>query len=272
MKQILTKDFSLEHTIENGQFFTYEKNNLHYYIIHKEIIFKVKQEDNILFYDNIKQEELINFFNLNLDLKSALKQIEDKPLLLAIEKYWGLRLINQDLWQCIISFICSSASNISKIKKNLNLISKTFGQKINYDNKIFYTFPKAGKIDNLEKLKLAKTGYRAKYIYETNNIIKQNPKLLEEIKNSNYKQAKQLLMTLPGIGSKVADCICLFSLAHQEAFPIDTWIKQILEKLYLENQTKTIKQLEHFIEKQFKENKGLKQQYLFHYARNNLKN
>lgn len=271
MKQIFVKDFSLEHTIENGQFFTYEKENNYYYITHKDIIFKVKQEKNILVYDNIKEKDLINFFNLDLDLKDALKEIDDKHLLLALEKYWGLRLINQDLWQTIISFICSSASNIPKIKTNLKLISKYFGNKIIFDNKEYYTFPKPGKIDNIEKLKQAKTGYRAKYIYETNKIIKQNPKLLDEIKNANYKDAKKILMTLPGIGTKVADCICLFSLGHQEAFPIDTWIKQILEELYLEKQTKTIKELEEFIEKHFNENKGLKQQYLFHWARHNLK-
>jgi len=105
---------------------------------------------------------------------------------------------------------------------------------------------------------------------QINNIIKNSPKLLEEIKTLNYKDAKESLMTLPGIGSKVADCICLFSLNHTEAFPIDTWVKQVIETLYLKREAKNIKEIETFIEKNFKTNKGLKQQYLFHYARNHL--
>ncbi len=272
MKILNIKDFSLKHTIESGQFFTFEKYNDFYYIIHKHIIFKIKQEDNTLFYDNIEENQLIHFFDLNLDLKKATQEFDDEHLLLALEKYWGLRLIKQDLWQCIISFVCSSASNIPKIKKNLKLISEFFGEKKQFENKIYYTFPQQGKIDNYEKLIHAKTGYRAKYIFEINKIVKQNPQILEQIKNADYKHAKKLLMQFPGIGTKVSDCICLFALEHKESFPIDTWIKQILEELYHDKQIKTIKQLEQFIEQYFKSNKGLKQQYLFHYARNNLKN
>lgn len=270
MKTIKVEDFSLEYTIESGQFFLFDKINDFYYITHKDKIFKVKQENNTLFYDNIQENELKHFFDLNLNLKDATKDFNDKHLILALEKYWGLRLINQDLWQALIGFLCSQCSNIPKIKMNLKLICKYFGSKIIYDNMEFNTFPQPGSINDLEKLKLAKTGYRAKYIFEINKLAKETT-LLERLKESSYKDAKQTLMTLPGIGSKVADCAVLYGLKKEEAFPIDTWIKQIIEKLYLEGNKSSIKQIEQTINEKFPNNRGLKQQYLFHWARHNLK-
>ncbi len=270
MKEIQVTDFSLLHTIECGQFFLYEKIEEFYYVINSNIVFKVKQENNTLFYDGISERELINFFNLDLNLKELTTDFLDEHLLIALEKYWGLRLINQDLWQCIIGFVCSSASNIPKIKNNLKLICENFGEKVIFDDKEFYTFPNPSNINNLDKLNLCKTGYRSKYIYEINNILISKPDLLDKIERSSYETSKILLMELPGIGSKVADCICLFALSHKDAFPIDTWVKQIIEKLYLKREAKNLKEIEIYIKDNFDGHKGLKQQYLFHYARLNL--
>lgn len=262
-------NFSLEYTLNSGQFFLYEKIDDWYYIILKNVVFKVKQEQNKLFFKGIKKEDLIHFLSLDIDLKKLTKEFEnDLHLKVAKQKYDGLRLMRVDLFQTIISFVLSSASNIAKIKKNLKLLCKEFGEKVEFENMIFYTFPKIGTLNDLEKIKSCKCGFRSKYIYSINEYLIQNPHFLEKIKSSNYNQAKQLLIKLPGIGPKVADCICLFALGH-DAFPIDTWIKQIIEKLYLNGDIKTIKQIEQFININFKQNKGIKQQYLFHYARNN---
>lgn len=272
MKHFQISDFSLEHTLDSGQFFMYEYNieDNFYYVVDLGNIFKVKQDidTQTLIYDGIEEKRLIEFFSLDINLKDFTLDFSDKHLLLALEKYWGLRLLRQDLWQCMIGFVCSSASNIPKIKKNLRLISQFFGEEYAIDDKIFYTFPSPGSINNLEKLIDAKTGYRAKYIFEINNIVKQNPSLLDEIKSMEYIDAKKELMKLPGIGSKVADCICLFGLGHKEAFPIDTWVIQIIEKLYLKRKAKNLKEIENFIKDFFQGHRGLKQQYLFHYMRN----
>lgn len=267
MNKIEVKDFSLKYTIESGQFFSFYFNQEFYWIVHKNIVFKVKQEDNFLFFSGISQEDFIDFFGLDEDLKVLTCEFDDEYLLLALEKYWGLRIIREDLWQCMIGFVCSSASNIAKIKKNMFFLSEFFGEQIEFEGKKFYTFPKPGKIDNLERIKDAKTGFRAKYIYEINEFVSNNPEFLEKIQTSNYKDAKKLLMNLPGVGSKVADCICLYGLGHKEAFPIDTWIKQVIEEIYLKKPS-TIKEIEEFIQSYFKGNLGLAQQYLFHYIRN----
>lgn len=266
MNEIRVKDFSLKHTIECGQFFMYELKDDFYYVISNENIFKVKQKDDILFYEGISERELVHFFSLDEDLKELTKDFDDEYLLIALEKYWGLRLIRQDLWQCIIGFVLSSASNIPKIKMSFNNICKEFGSKVVFDDEVFYTIPKLGSLNDLNKLKDCKCGYRAKFLFEINTILTKD--LLNEIKSSDYESSKKLLMTLPGIGSKVADCICLFSLGHKDAFPIDTWVKQIIEKLYLGRDAKNMKEIEEFISNYFNGHKGLKQQYLFHYMRN----
>ena len=265
MNKYDVKDFSLFHTLDCGQFFLYKLREDNFYeIINGPSKFIVKQEKDILYYQGISKNDLVSFFGLNEDIDKLLENENDEHLLLAIEKYWGLRLMKQDLWQTIISFVCSSASNIPKIKMNLRLIIEKFS----CDG----TFPKSGSLNNLEKLKECKTGYRAKFIYSINQAITENPNLLFEISNSDYKTSKKLLMELDGIGSKVADCICLFALNHKEAFPIDTWVKQIIEKLYLKREAKNLKEIEEYIKSNFnKGNIGLKQQYLFHYARLNLK-
>ena len=262
MDKVLIKDFSLLHTIECGQFFIYEfKENGFYEIINYSNKFFVKQDENYLYFENISEKDLKKFLGLDIDLNILYDEDLDEYVKLALEKYWGMRIVQSELWQTIISFVCSSASNISKIKMNLRLIIENFS--------LDGTFPKFGELNDLEKLKFCKTGYRAKYIYEINKMFLEDPTLYERILNSDYKTSKELLMSMPGVGSKVADCICLFSLRHLEAFPVDTWIKQIIERLYLDKKT-SLKEIEKYIEKKFNSKyKGIIQQYLFHYVRNN---
>ncbi len=270
MKNLKVKDFSLEHTLNCGQFFLYKKINDYFYIIFSEKIIKIRQKDLILEYDGIEEKDLIFLFSLDIDLKEFKNTCKnDKHLLFALEKYWGLRIMRQDLWQTIIAFICSSAASVEKIQKNLFLLSENFGEKIIFDNIEFYLFPKVSRINDLEKIINSKIGYRAKYILNFNNYLEKNENFLSELKKLNYLEAKKTLMEFMGIGPKIADCICLFGLYHNEAFPIDRWIKLIIEELYLENKSKNIKEIENYLQKNFQGNIGLKQQYLFHYIRNN---
>lgn len=275
LKQIKVTDFSLEHTIDCGQFFLYEYNeqDKFYYITQNDNIFKIKQQGDTLYYNgtsNVTEQFITHFFSLDEDLNERTKTFTDSVLTQALEKYWGLRNIRQDLWQCMIGFVCSSASNIPKIKNNLRLLCKNFGDEIEFEGKIYHTFPTFNQINNLEKIKECKTGYRAKFIYSISNSL-QNNNNLEQIKSQNYLDSQKSLMEFMGIGVKVADCICLFALCHKESFPVDTWIKQIIEKMYLNGEEKTLKQISQYIKENFKENAGLAQQYLFHWARFNLK-
>ena len=142
MKSLRVKDFSLKHTIESGQIFLYTESDRGYEIIDGESKFRVRQEGDSLLYEGIAEKDLIYFFALDLNLEYETKEFDDEYLLLALEKYWGLRIMRQDFWQCMIGFVCSSASNIPKIQMNMRNIANEFGEGL---------FPRLGEINNLEK-------------------------------------------------------------------------------------------------------------------------
>lgn len=270
MNKIFCKDFNLEHTLNSGQFFYFIEENQSYIIITQKNIFRVKQVDNILYYSGVDEKTIRNFFQLDFDMTCLYHSKIHPQIQLSLEKYWGLRIIKQDLWQTIVGFVCSAAANIDKIKTNIRLISEFFGEKVEFEGKIYYLFPKPGSLVDEEKLKQAKTGYRAKYLYEINNIVLQNPNILKEIEESNPQKSIELLKEFPGIGSKVADCIALFSLQNYECFPVDTWIAKIMLKYFLPQDNLSAKQIEKEIDNHFPKGKfrGIHQQYLFHYERN----
>jgi N-glycosylase/DNA lyase len=257
MNSIKTKDFDLSSTVESGQIFRFEKENEGYRIQHQDQDFYVKQNGKDLDFEGTTPEFLTNFFQLDVDYEKIKKELsKDKALKEAIQSYPGIHLLNQDPWECTVSFICSSASNIKKIQMNLKGLAKEFGNG---------SFPKPGQLDDHQKILDCKTGYRAKYLFSTNKKV--NKQFFEELKQMNYKEAKEKLMSLDGIGPKVADCICLFSLGHTAAFPVDVWIKRVMEELYFNNEPQSEKNIREFANKKWGKLAGYAQQYLYHWRR-----
>lgn len=276
---IKTSFFSLKFSLESGQFFYfyYNKKEDFYYVINGNQIFKLKQVGNNLYYKcfNSSKEDIISFFNLDYDYSKLIKDIcADELLKKAFKKYEGLRILKIDLFQTIISFICSSASNIEKIKKNIKLISKFFGKKVKFDGQFFYLFPNPEDINNIDFLIKAKTGFRAKYILDiSTKFSNKNKNFYEDIKDLNYNEAVNYLVKFKGIGEKIADCILLFSLNLYEAFPVDIWIKRILNEYYFSvSSNESIKEIKKKAKKAFKTNLGYKQQFLYMYCINDIKN
>ena len=276
-------NFSLKYSFECGQFFCYFEKEGWYYVFLPDKIFKVKQIKNEIFFVGISKDELVNFLFLNFNLDEIIFTFNDLNVLRAVQKYKGIRILKQELWQCLVGFICSQQKSISEIKKTQLILAEKFGDKFNFEGEDFYLFPKPGNLNNLEKLNEAKLGYRKKYLFELNEKILKSPKILEKIKKMNYENSKYELKKFNGVGDKVSDCVCLYSLNHREAFPIDTWVLKILKKYYskeileenLENvflkKSLTKKQyslIYDFTKKIFKKNIGLQQLYLFCYERN----
>ena len=133
---------------------------------------------------------------------------EDATLLPLIEKYQGLRVMQRDPWETLVSFQCSIMSNIPKIKKNMELLARAFGSKAEFEG-VRYLFPNPGEINDVEKIKSCATGFRARYIHAANNLV--TDKYFEKLRKKKYVDAKETLMELPGVAQKVADCICLFA-------------------------------------------------------------
>jgi len=281
--------FSLEHTLDSGQFFRYDYREGWYYCQERDKLFRIRQAGNIIEFEGTDKTHIKRLFGLNQNYDKIIEALsKDKTLLPAIKKYHGLRVMQRDPWETLVSFQCSIFSNIKKIKLNMNCIAKEFGNKIlprsptNFSlplamrgerkmtlaeakarlQIVGYAFPAPGKINNLERIKKCATGFRAKYIYGANKIV--SDAYFEALRKKTYKKAKEQLMQLPGIGEKVADCICLFSLGKTEAFPVDVWMERVMTKLYKKKKNRDIKT---FAQERWGKNAGYAQQFLYHWVR-----
>jgi len=267
---------NIDNSINSGQVFLWEKNGNDWYGINGQDILKINKNGIIKSLLNSKT----NFFRKNDNMQEIIKSIsKDEIVKKSVKQYVGLRIFKQDPFQCMISFIISSNSNIQKIKSSLEKISKKFGTKVKIQNKEFFLFPKPEKLANasIEEIKKCGVGYRAPFIKQASKMIvlkKINFKYLEKC---DYQEAKKKICVIPGIGNKVADCILLFSLNKLEAFPLDTWMIKILEKYYsnqfnIETKTITEKQYQILHEKivnYFGPYCGYAQQFLFKMEREN---
>jgi N-glycosylase/DNA lyase len=267
---------NIDNSINSGQVFLWEKNGTDWYGINGQDILKINENGVIKSILNSKT----NFFRKNDNMQKIIKSIsKDEIVKKSVKQYEGLRIFKQDPFQCMISFIISSNSNIQKIKNSLEKIVKKFGKKVKIQNKEFFLFPKPEKLANasIEEIKKCGVGYRAPFIKQASKMIvlkKINFKYLEKC---DYEKAKKNIRLIPGVGNKVADCILLFSLNKLEAFPLDTWMIKILEKYYsnqfnIETKTITEKQYQILHEKivnYFGPYCGYAQQFLFKMEREN---
>lgn len=222
---------------------------------------------------------------MDKDLQKIKKSTnKDAHISRAFELFWGLRLIRQDPWECLVSYICATYKGIPAIKTMLHKISRTFGEKVAFDGCEFYTFPTAEALAcaSLERLAACGLGYRAKYLLQTSKQIYESGFELERLKQLSYVEAKKALCGFAGVGPKVADCVLLFSLDKTEAFPVDVWVKRVILRHYkqlLPNEfvSKLSRQdglsdseyakLNTFGRSYFGEYAGYAQEYLYHYER-----
>jgi len=266
----------IDNSINSGQVFLWQKNKNNWYGIDGQNILEINQESKIKSISNVKT----SFFRNNDDIEKIIKSIsKDKIIKKAVRKYDGLRIFNQDPFQCMISFIISSNSNIPKIKNSLEKITEKFGKKVTFKEHEFFLFPEPEKIAkaSINEIKSCGVGYRAPFIKEAAKMVISKKINFENLKNSDYNEAKRNLRLIPGIGNKVADCIMLFSLDKLDAFPLDTWMIKILEKYYskefqIETKTVTEKQYQILHEKivdYFGPYCGYAQQFLFKMEREN---
>ena len=260
----------VDNSINSGQVFLWEKQGSDWYGIDGQDVLKINKNGVIKSIRNLKTD----FFRKNDNIEEIIKSIsKDKTVKKAVKEYEGLRLFRQDPFQCLISFIISSNSNIQKIKNSLEKITKKFGKKVKIQNKEFFLFPEPEKLAKatIDEIKSCGVGYRAPFIKEAAKMVILKKIDFEYLKKCDYYEAKKNICLVPGIGNKVADCIMLFSLNKLESFPLDTWMIKILEKYYskefkIETKTITQKQYELLHEKivnYFGPYCGYAQQYLF---------
>ena len=259
-----------DNSINSGQVFLWERQGVDWYGINGQDILKIDKNTNIKSIRNLKTD----FFRKNDNMQEIIKSIsKDKTVKKSVKQYEGLRIFKQDPFQCMISFIISSNSNIQKIKNSLEKISKKFGTKVKIQNNEFFLFPEPEKLAkaSIKEIKKCGVGYRASFIKQASKMIVLQKINFEYLEKCDYQKAKKNIRLIPGVGNKVADCILLFSLNKLEAFPLDTWMIKILEKYYsnefkIETKTITEKQYQVLHEKivnYFGPYCGYAQQFLF---------
>ena len=223
---------NIHETINSGQIFLWENYGNEWFVPdgHDIIMGRQTPFEVLTFSKSAKK-----FFREDDNYEKILKSItKDKTVKKAASHYPGLRITRQDPFQCCISFIVSSNSNIPNIRMRLEKLCRKFGTKVRFQKRDFFLFPQPKRLANatLQELKECKLGYRSKYVLDASRAIASGEIDLDELKKMKYNQAKELLLKLPGIGDKVADCVMLFSLEKLDAFPLDTWMLKILQKYY----------------------------------------
>lgn len=270
------KDFHPKHIFECGQAFRWQvEEDQSYTAVHGGKVLNVKKvgEDVVFSNTNISDfyDIWYDYFDLGRDYGKIKEELSKDPILKeAIEFGEGIRILNQDPFETTISFIISANNQIPRIKRSIELISQNYGKPIgSYNGKKYYTFPSSEVLAKAKEEELeenCKVGYRAKYIVNTSNIINDKEVELDELFKLPTEEAKEILMKLPGVGPKVSNCILLFSLNKNDAFPVDVWVKRVMEHFYFKEDTSN-KKIASYAEEKFGNLGGFAQQYLFYYAR-----
>ena len=261
------QNFDITQIFDCGQCFRFNKHpskeNTYCGVAFSKYIEITQRENNIEFSADKSDFENIwfNFLDLNTDYNSILTSFSDDEVLFNAGKFAsGIRILKQDPWEALCSFIISQNNNIPRIKGIIENLSREYGEKIEcFDGETRYAFPTAEALYNAGEKNIfaLKTGFRAKYIYDCAKKINSKDLILENIKSMTYEEAMSQLQTVKGIGPKVAACSLLFGFSKFEAFPIDVWVKRILEKYYSNSRSR------HFSSQYA----GIAQQYLFYYER-----
>ena len=276
-----TNSFELKDIFDCGQCFRWnEQEDTSYTGIFKNNVLNVSKIGNDIIFEGMCDGEIEKivkqYFDLNRDyekIKKTLSKI-DQNMKTSIEYGKGIRILNQDLWETIISFIISANNNIPRIKGIIERLSKKYGNEIIYKEKSYYTFPTPEQLKDVtvQEYRELGLGFRDIRLYETTKMILENQVNLEELRtNPNTYEVREKLLTLSGVGPKVADCILLFSdLKRFEVFPIDVWVRRVMNDLYIKNEDETKvskKQIEKIAKEKFGDLAGLAQQYLFYWRR-----
>ena len=272
--------FEPMHIFECGQCFRWnqiEKDT--YRGIFGQNVIDVKKEKNIItFSGNCEkpiQEVVKKYFDLDRDYEAIKAQLikQDSTLEQSMQYGYGIRLLNQDLWETIISFIISANNNIPRIKSIIERLAKNYGTPIKWKDTTYYTFPTPEQLSkaSVEDLRKLGLGFRDKRVWETTKkVVNKEIQLQDWYKEKSLETVREQLLELPGVGPKVADCILLFSdLKRLEVFPNDVWVRRVMNELYIQKEESKVtrREIEKIAKEKYGALAGIAQQYLFYWKR-----
>ena len=276
--EIETENFDLELTLTCGQTFCWNRINgdlygegpSKFYTFRKGRPLIVEQKDNLIVAEtDLPRQEVIEALSLHHDLEEIYSTFpEDEKLEEAREELEGLRIIQDEFFPCLISYLCSPQMQIPRIKQMHNNIAEEYGETIEYQGEELVRFPNMEELGGAseEELRDLGLGYRAKYVSNTIDILKEEGLSI----SSEYLDAREDLKKLYGVGDKVADCVLLFSLEYLEAYPLDTWALKSAEKHYSFLHSDDYEEASENLREYFGPYSGYAQEYLFHAARKGI--
>lgn len=259
-KDILLKqsDFNLDETLDCGQAFRWEKISQNTYkgaFLNKPLVISAEEEPEVFRLHNTTEEDFLNiwadYFDLSTDYKELkMRFCQDETLSKACNFAGGIRILKQDKWEALSSFIISQNNNIPRIKGIIGRLCDNYGG-----------YPSSADMseETVESLGFLRAGFRAKYLVDAVSKINSGELNLDSVAEMPIEDARKALMTIKGVGPKVAECALLFGFYRTEAFPKDVWVKRVMEKWYPNGLPDCVKGVE-----------GIAQQYLFHYIRNGI--
>ncbi len=298
---LLDEPFDLGHTLDSGQVFRWELRNGWWTAVMREGVVRVKQQGQSIAFssssEGLDAKLLRRYFRLDENLVRIYAEItKDEHVTSAIQRYYGLRLMRQDPWECLVSFVIATNTNIPRIKLMVSNLCSRFGRKIEFESVEYKSFPEPDVLAeaSLESLTQCGLGYRARFVKAVAEKVSARQVFLDELSFLDYERAKATLIeevlgrkTLLGIGRKAADCILLFSAGKDDAFPIDVWMASVLARYYPSLfEERMVQRLQAHVAKKsrltakdydvisgvmrryFGGHAGYAQQYLFHDARN----
>jgi N-glycosylase/DNA lyase len=268
------QQFSLDQTLGCGQVFRWDKTDggWWYGVVGRHVI-KIRQDGQLLTFEGASVPFIKQYFSLDIDLQLILEKIDSDPCInSAIQRCSGLRLIRQPKWECLVSYICSTNSNIPMIRRRIGTIAEKFGSEIIFEGKKYYAFPGPSDITCAGRVALTecRLGYRTPYVFNTACAIGNIQQWEETINSMDFESARRQLMLLSGVGPKAADCVLLFAFQKYEAFPVDVWIRRIMQRHYIRNLSTTsgltareYDCIRRFAREHFGEYCGYAQEYLY---------
>ena len=270
------RDYNLAATLTSGQAFRWQAENDSWVgIIHDRWV-RLRTTENAIAADTaVPQTDwnwLADYLQTEINFPAVLESFpDDEPMRAAVGDCRGLRLLRQEPWECLASFILSSTKQIVQIRQIVGLLCERFGERLATPvaGARCFAFPSAIQISDLSEtdLRNCKLGFRAPYLLATAHVVAEGKIDLKKLSGLSVDAARAELLKLPGVGRKIADCVLLFGYGFDAAFPIDVWVVKALQQLYFPKRRASRKRLEKFAATHFGPHAGYAQQYLFHYMR-----
>jgi N-glycosylase/DNA lyase len=268
-------DYDLEATLEGGQAFRWRKTNAGWEGVVAGRWVRLSAHPTGV--DAVAAASgdwtwLQHYLQSDLNLDAVFAQFpDDAPLRAAVAQFRGLRLLRQEPWECLASYICSSTKQIPQIRQCIENLAAAFGPPAaippGCGEPRAFPSPESVAAAGVDALRRCKLGYRAPYLHAAAAAVADGRVDLDALRRLDTGSARDALMSLPGVGPKVADCVLLFAYGRQDAFPVDVWVEEALRKFYFPRRRPRTSALRGFASQHFGPMAGYAQQYLFHYAR-----